>query len=134
MKLQLSEIELTNGLKFWIKSNLEDEGLDLNDALDSWVLRTEKYSALDFINYLNSKPNIKAVLVDAQVSQPSEPLAERYYMNLPKDRKKILDAHHYELFTNEKSAQENLSRDNYLEPDNFETVVIVIDNRERRSG
>ncbi len=61
-------------------------------------------------------------------------MAERYYMNLPKDRKKILDTHHYELFINEKSAQENLSRENYLEPDNFETVTLIVDNCERRSG
>jgi len=127
MKLQLSEIQLTNGLKFWIKSNLEDEGLDLDNALDSWVLRTETYNAMGFVNYLNSKPNIKAVLVDAQVSQPIEPLAERYFMNLPKDRNAIKNAHHFILFTDKKSAKKDLCKDNYLAPKNFETVTLIVD-------
>ncbi|MFA5772751.1 MAG: hypothetical protein WC974_08495 [Thermoplasmata archaeon] len=72
MKTQLSEIRLSNGLKFWVKNNLDDEGLEINDALNSWLLRTKEHTALSFINYLNSKPNIKAVLVDAVVSLPSQ--------------------------------------------------------------
>ncbi len=95
--------------KFWMKGYR-----NIPDAVANTLKRchqdeaSKKLGAMGFVNYLNSKPNIKAVLVDAQVSQPIEPLAERYFMNLPKDRNAIKNAHHFILFTDKKSAKKDL--------------------------
>ena len=53
MKNKISKIELSNGVFFRIRHNIDE--MDLEIALESWLLRTNKYTAEDFCNYINSK-------------------------------------------------------------------------------
>ena len=55
LKLKICDISFT------IKSDLEEFGLDINSALESWLFRTKAYTKQSFIEYLKRKtPEIKA--------------------------------------------------------------------------
>lgn len=54
-QIQRSEIELSNGSKFVIVHNLPDFGLDINSALQNWLVRTDKFTDENFCEYIMSK-------------------------------------------------------------------------------
>ncbi len=48
--------QLSNGTEFWIIHNLpETQGLNIQGALDNWLVRTDKYTDKSFCDYINSK-------------------------------------------------------------------------------
>jgi hypothetical protein len=59
MKLVLAEIEFevdAKPVKFSVYHNLPDTfGLSLQDALENWFIRTDKYTAASLCNYIKNK-------------------------------------------------------------------------------
>lgn len=58
-----SDIELSTGETISIVHNIESEGNinSFQSALDSWLARTDDYTADSFCNYINSKGIHKAM-------------------------------------------------------------------------
>ena len=55
LQMQRSEIELSNGSKFVIVHNLPDFGLDINSALQNWLVKTDEFTDDNFCQYIMSK-------------------------------------------------------------------------------
>ncbi len=56
--MQRSEIKLFNGNKFVIVHNLRDFGLDIDEILDNWLGKTNKFTSENFCDYIMSKDPI----------------------------------------------------------------------------
>lgn len=66
-KFQWAQAEVVIGSKAFIiiHSLTDDEGTinTLNAALQNWIFRTNEYSAASFVDYINSKGEVRAYTV-----------------------------------------------------------------------
>lgn len=57
----IAEIGLPDGTKFSIAHNLEELGLSIDAAVTNWYVRTEKFTAQNLCEYIESKDPLNII-------------------------------------------------------------------------